>query len=229
MANFNTHLATAAVGSGMLATLCLQVGFVDSKDALLLAAMGVVGGILPDIDLHYSHPSRILFTILGIIAAFLWIFAAENHLSIVELWGAGLGIYLFIRYLLWGLFQKLTVHRGVIHSIGAGLLVALISAIVSYHLFAKVAFVSWLIALFIFLGFILHLVLDEIYSVDFMGHRIKSSFGSALKILDNDERIGSGIIVGAIILAWFFTPDATLFIDTITSVETYRVIAARFL
>ncbi|MEE9327383.1 MAG: metal-dependent hydrolase [Cocleimonas sp.] len=229
MANFNTHLGVAAVASGMLATLCLQVGFVDSKDALLLAATGVIGGILPDIDLHYSYPSRILFTFLGIIGGFLWIFTAENHLSIVELWGAGLGIYLFIRYPLWILFQKLTVHRGVIHSIGAGILISLVASIASHNLFAKEAFISWFIALFLFLGFILHLLLDEIYSVDFMGHRLKKSFGSALKILDNQERIGSGIIIAAIVLCWFFIPDAQLFIDTISSAATYQVIAERLL
>jgi len=79
MANFNTHFNVAAIGSGMLATLCLQVGFVDAQDALVLASAGVIGGILPDIDLHYSYPSRILFSLLGIILSFLWVFSAKNH------------------------------------------------------------------------------------------------------------------------------------------------------
>ena len=229
MANFNTHLGAAAISSGMLATLCLQVGFVDAKDALLLTTMGVIGGILPDIDLHYSYPSRILFSLLGIIISLLWVFSAKNQLSILQLWGAGLGIYLFIRYPVWSLFQKLTVHRGSIHSINAAILISFVTAALCFHAFGKHAFVSWLVAMFIFLGFILHLVLDEIYSVDFMGHRLKRSFGTALKLIDKNERISTAVIFFSIVITWFFTPDISQFIDTLFSAETYRVIAERLL
>lgn len=229
MANFSTHLGVAAVGAGMLATLCLQVGFVDSKDALLLTAAGTIGGILPDIDLHYSHPSRILFSVLGILFAFLWIFSAKNQLSIVELWGAGLGIYLFIRFPLWALFNKFTVHRGVIHTVISAVLFCFLTAILSFYIFNKTPFISWLIAFFVFIGFILHLLLDEIYSVDFMGYRLKRSFGTALKLVDTNEMMGSGIIVISIIFCWFFTPPITTFIDTISSTETYRLIYSRLL
>ncbi len=229
MANFNTHLGVAAVGSGMLATLCLQVGFVDANDALLLASVGVLGGILPDIDLHYSHPSRILFSLLGIVVAFLWVFSAENDLSIIELWGAGLGIYLFVRFPIWALFQNFTVHRGSIHSIAVALLFCFIASSLSYHFFAKSPFIAWLIGLFVFLGFILHLVLDEIYSVDFMGHRLKRSFGTALKLFDFQEKISSAVIIVSLVFLWFFTPDARQFIDTLTSLETYQLIQMRLL
>ncbi len=229
MANFNTHLGVAAVASGMLATLCLQVGFVDAKDALLLAFMGVVGGILPDIDLHYSHPSRILFSLLGIALAFLWVFSAKNQLSVVELWGAGLGIYLLVRFPLWALFNRFTVHRGAIHSIATALLFFLATAAISYHLFARPAFISWFIALFIFAGFMLHLLLDEIYSVDFMGHRLKRSFGTALKFIDADEPWTIGVIALACLFCWYFSPDASQFVDTLTSKETYQLILQRML
>lgn len=227
MANFNTHLGVAAIGSGMLATLCLQVGFVDANDAILLASMGILGGILPDIDLHYSHPSRILFSILGIVVAFLWIFAAENHLSIVELWLAGLGLYLLIRYPFWAMFQKATVHRGSIHSVLAALLFALITTALSFHAFGKTGFVSWLTGMMIFFGYVLHLLLDEIYSVDFMGHRLKRSFGTALKVLDSREPISSAVIIVGVFVAWFLTPDIRPFLDTLTSSETYRLILQR--
>ncbi len=227
MANFNTHLGVAAVGSGMLATLCLQVGFVSPSDALLLASFGVVGGILPDIDLHYSYPSRILFSLLGILMAFLWVFAAENQMPIIQLWGAGLGIYLFVRYPIWALFHKFTVHRGAIHSVNTAILIAFISSSVCFHLFAKTPFISWLLALFIFLGFILHLLLDELYSVDFMGHRLKKSFGTALKLFDSNHPINSSIVFIMTIVVWFFTPNSSQFIDTVLSLETYQLIYQR--
>ncbi len=227
MANFSTHLGAAAIGSGMLATLCLQVGFVDAKDAILLAAAGVIGGILPDIDLHYSYPSRIIFSLLGILMAFLWIFAAENDLSITQLWAAGLGIYLLIRYPVWKAFNQFTVHRGAVHSIIAALLCALLSVLLSFYIFHRAAFLSWFVGLFVFLGFILHLLLDEIYSVDFMGHRLKRSFGTALKLFDRKQIQGSAIIVSGILASWFFAPDISAFIDTLSSIETYQLIWQR--
>lgn len=229
MANFNTHLGVAAIGSGMLSTLCLQVGFVNANDALLLASAGVIGGILPDIDLHYSYPSRILFSLLGIMVSFIWIFTAENELPIMGLWGAGLAIYLLIRYPIWRIFNKFTVHRGAIHSIIAAILFCLLAVLLSFHMFAKPAFISWLIGFFVLLGFILHLLLDEIYSVDFMGHRLKRSFGTALKILDKKHYYGSSLIIIGIIISGFFVPDIRPFVDTLTSIETYQLIMQRML
>ncbi len=227
MANFSTHLGVAAIGSGMLATLCLQVGFVDAKDAILLAFAGVIGGILPDIDLHYSHPSRIIFSLLGILMSFLWIFATENELSIIELWLAGLGIYLFVRYPLWKLFNKFTVHRGVLHSVISAILFGLLTVLLSFYIFSRQPFTSWFIGFFVFLGFILHLLLDEIYSVDFMGHRLKRSFGTALKIFDKRQIQASALIIIGIAICWAFTPDISPFIDTLTSIETYQLIWQR--
>ncbi len=227
MANFSTHLGVAAIGSGMLATLCLQVGFVDAKDAILLAFAGVIGGILPDIDLHYSHPSRIIFSLLGILMSFLWIFATENELSIIELWLAGLGIYLFVRYPLWKLFNKFTVHRGVLHSVISAILFGLLTVLLSFYIFSRQPFASWFIGFFVFLGFILHLLLDEIYSVDFMGHRLKRSFGTALKIFDKRQIQASTLIIIGIAICWAFTPDIKPFIDTLTSIETYQLIWQR--
>ncbi len=227
MANFSTHIGIAAVGSGMLATLCLQVGFVDAKDALLLASAGVIGGILPDIDLHYSYPSRIIFSLLGILFSFLWIFSAENDLSIVELWLAGLGIYLIVRYPVWKAFNKFTVHRGVLHSIIMAVLVGLLTVLLCFYVFTRPPFVAWFIGLFVFLGFILHLLLDEIYSVDFMGHRLKRSFGTALKLYDTKRLQGNILILMAIAGSWALTPDVSAFIDTLSSIETYQLIWQR--
>ncbi len=229
LANFNTHLAVAAIGSGMLATLCLQVGFVDASGALLLASAGVIGGILPDIDLHYSYPSRILFSLLGIMLAFLWIFAAENDLPIVGLWGAGLGIYLFVRYPVWTFFNKFTVHRGAIHSILAALLFFLLAVLLSFYVFTKSAFISWFVGFFVFIGYLLHLLLDEIYSVDFMGHRLKRSFGTALKLYDRKHHKASLVMLLGVLSSSFFVPDARPFIDTLTSIETYQLIMQRML
>lgn len=229
MANFNTHITVAAVASGLISTLCLQVGLVDSKDAMLLVFMGTIGGILPDIDLQYSHPSRIIFSLLGIICSFLWILSAENSLSVVELWAIGTAIYLLIRYGLWKVFSVYTTHRGAIHSVIAGFLSMQVATVISFHFYHKDDFTSWLIGFMVFIGFMIHLLLDELYSVDFMNRRIKRSFGTALKIVDTRYAYTSSLIISLCIGLWFVTPSANRFADTLTSGSTYQLIAHRLL
>lgn len=229
MANFNTHLSVAAVASGLISTLCLQVGFVDSQDAMLLILMGTIGGILPDIDLQYSHPSRIIFSMLGMIFAFLWVLSAENSLSVSELWAVGAIIYCGIRYGLWRIFNLYTKHRGAIHSVAAAALSMLATTVISFHVYGKNDFTSWLIGFVVFIGFIIHLLLDELYSVDFMNRRIKRSFGTALKLVDTRYAYTSSLIIVMCIGLYFVSPSADRFADTIMSAETYQLIGHRLL
>jgi hypothetical protein len=90
------------------------------------------------------------------------------------------GIYLFIRYPFAALFKSLTVHRGMFHSVPAmfisGLLVFLF-----YH--SSDALVRLYLAGGIMLGFLSHLLLDELFAVDLMGLAFKRTkyAGSALK------------------------------------------------
>ncbi len=229
MASFNTHITVAAVASGLLATLCLQVGFIGTGDALLLTLAGTIGGILPDIDLQHSYASRIIFSLLGMIISFLWIFSTENQLSILELWIIGLIIFAFIRYPVWMVFHKYTKHRGAIHSLLAAFVFALFTTTISYQFFAKTDFISWLIGLLVFYGFIIHLVLDEIYSVDFMNHRIKRSFGTAMKIIDTKQYIISVILIALGGVSFWFAPNSDQFLDTLSAPQTYQIIWSRML
>jgi hypothetical protein len=229
MANFNTHITVAAVASGLLSTLCLQVGFIGSGDALLLTLAGTIGGILPDVDLQHSYPSRIIFSLIGMILAFLWIFSTKNELAIIELWVIGLIIYATIRYPIWMIFHKYTKHRGAFHSLIAAFAFAFFSTAISFNFFDKTAFVSWLIGMMVFYGFIIHLALDELYSVDFMNRRIKRSFGTAMKIVDTKQWASSGIIMGIAIGSYSLSPRPTVFINTLISPETYQIIWDRML
>lgn len=229
MANFSTHITVAAAGAGLLSVLCLQVGLAEPREALLLALLGTIGGILPDIDLEHAYPSRIMFSLFGIMVAFMVVFARENELSIVELWGIGLTTFAVIRFPVWMIFHQYTTHRGSIHSLVAAVLFMFLTIAFAHHVLGKIPFMAWLFGLFVFLGFVLHLLLDEIYSVDFMNTRIKKSFGTALKILDWKSREKSTALVVATILAWAVVPDSRAFWDTLLSAETYRIIGARLL
>ena len=221
MANFNTHVTGAAAFSGLLSTMFLKADLVTLPDAFLLAFSGVVGGILPDIDLKYSHPSKIVFTTLGVLISLTWMFSSNAGLSVVELWVFGLLLFLFIRYPLWAGFDKFTVHRGSLHSIAAAIMFGLASVVIVHSCFNKPADAAWLAGLFVFFGCVFHLALDELYSVDFMGQRIKKSFGSAMKIVDMDRIVPSSLVILVAFLAWIFTPPTGGLLKELTQSE-YR-------
>ena len=74
------------------------------------------------------------------------------------------------------------------HSVLAAVFSAVATAIIFNRVLGKPEGVAWLAGAFMFAGFITHLTLDEIYSVDVMDTRIKSSFGTALKLFIADNR-----------------------------------------
>lgn len=229
MANFHTHLTYAAAGSGLMSVLVLQVGLVEPRDALSLALVGTIGGILPDIDLQHAYPSRIMFSMLGILSAFMMIFSLENDMSIVELWLIGMTTFAVIRWPMWQLFHQYTTHRGSTHSLLAAIFAMFATAALSFHLMEKEPLTAWITGLFIFIGYLIHLLLDELYSVDFMNRRLKRSFGTALKIVDVRNRTNTILLFGATLFIWFLTPDATQFFDTLKSAQTYNIIGHRLL
>jgi hypothetical protein len=81
----------------------------------------------------------------------------------------------------------------------------LMSAIAWQHLQAS-ELQSWLLGFFMTLGYLIHLVLDELFSVDFTGVRVRRSFGTALKPLDVNQLPASCLVLFITLVAWFWTP-----------------------
>ena len=229
MANFKTHLGVAAVGSGLLATVCLGAGMSSPQEVVTLSVVGTVGGLLPDIDLDHSSPTKLIFTALAIVFAFLAAFNRVASYSIVELWIVWGVAYGGVRYLALSVFSALTVHRGIFHSLVAALFFWFLATSLSYYLFALSALFAWSIGFFLFFGYIVHLLLDELFSVDLLNSRLKSSFGTALKIADFHNARTSLLMTAAALLMFFSTPSAQPFLDWVTNKQTYLNIADRFL
>ncbi|NIP88459.1 MAG: hydrolase, partial [Gammaproteobacteria bacterium] len=51
------------------------------------AAVGTIGGMLPDIDSDHSSPIKLLFTGFALVAATLAVTSRAATASIMELWG----------------------------------------------------------------------------------------------------------------------------------------------
>lgn len=211
MADFATHMGWGAVGAGLAASATYAADIVPSADLLTLTTAGVIGSLLPDIDLEKAVPSRSLFTGLGLTLAFIVLFNFKASYSITELWLIWLAVFVTIRFGAYHLFHRNAIHRGIFHSLLAGLFfMAFTTAILAYSL-GREPVVAWMAGLFVFGGYLIHLVLDEIYSVDITGARIKRSFGSALKLFDRNSTSASLLMGGALVATLLITPPSEEF------------------
>jgi hypothetical protein len=181
MADFKTHITTSCVLGGGYAALGAYYGL-PIEAALVAGGLCGVGGMLPDIDSDSGVPVR---ETMGFAAAVTPMLLVDRfqHLGFnyEQMVLAGGAAYLFVRFGIARLLMRYTVHRGMFHSIPALMiftgLAFLICGSTNLHL-------RYFKAGGVFLGSLSHLVLDEIYSVQWVHGRwrFKSSFGTALKL-----------------------------------------------
>lgn len=217
MANFPTHIAVGTIVSGGLATLTLAADAVSPENVLTIAVAGIIGSILPDIDLKESRPSQSMFNGLGLFIAFALLFFFVDKLSIAEMWLLWLGTYIGIRYVAYFIFHRMSYHRGIYHSVLAGLFFCFVTVIIYRYVLQRHEGVAWLAGAFTFVGYLVHLILDELYSVDVSGARIKRSFGTALKLIDRKKMGHTTAMAIATVLAFLMTPPSHVFVEGITS------------
>lgn len=229
MANFTTHIAVGTVVSGALATLTLAADVVAPENLIAVTMAGVLGSVLPDIDLKDSRPSRAMFAGLAIFFSFAVLFNAATKYSIAELWILWLGTLLLVRYGLHSVFHRMSVHRGIWHSILAAVFCAVTTAVVFQHLLNKPEGVAWLGGAFMFVGYLTHLTLDEVYSVDVMDTRLKSSFGTALKFIDRRYFYSSIAMAAATLGAIVISPSTATFVDGLASRSLWSGLEQRLL
>ena len=181
MAGFKTHFTTSTlVGIGYGAT-----GFVNQVElstCMVAGGLCSLAGILPDLDSDSGRPVKEImsFTAAMVPAMMIPRFHQMGFQTEQIVLACGM-IYLAIRFGVGDIFKRYTVHRGMWHSLPAAAVVGLLAfllvsgADLPIRLYKSAAVV---------LGFLVHLVLDEIWSVEVRRGRmrIKKSFGTALKL-----------------------------------------------
>lgn len=187
MANFRTHLTVAAAGSITATAVCIQSGIISQPEALLLVALGTLAGILPDIDSDHSVPTRLVFSIISFAVATAALLILQGKVHLMVMLAVSLLSALFIRYVVYALFAGITEHRGLFHSLPAALLFGLMTISTGIHVLGWQLDFAWIAATFVSGGYLLHLILDEIYSVNFMDSTLKQSFGSALTLFNRSS------------------------------------------
>jgi membrane-bound metal-dependent hydrolase YbcI (DUF457 family) len=212
MASFRGHLLLAVplgAAYGIAATQFLPSPL-DWGVVMLGAGLTVLGGLLPDLDSDSGVPVREMFSLLAAAAPILlfrrlqqWGFEIEAILVILA------GLYLLIRFWISGLFKKWTAHRGMFHSIPAVLIVGLLVFLLDRtskpdpHQLLERAYLAG----GMMLGFLSHLLLDELYAIDFEGLTFKPNrfSGSAFKLWSKSRwatMFTYSMLVVLLALAW---------------------------
>jgi hypothetical protein len=182
MANFKTHLI-GSISFGLVSSIIFLEPYDKTfKNISLCLLFALIGGFLPDIDSKNSISKRIIFTILALFcSSTILVHTTQDCLINYRALLKCFLIYLFIRYGFSSLLHKFTVHRGIFHSIPIMLCWSFGISIIIHPVN------QWIIALSISSGFLSHLILDELYSVNLENLKLKKSFGTALKFSSSNN------------------------------------------
>jgi membrane-bound metal-dependent hydrolase YbcI (DUF457 family) len=183
MAGYREHISVSGLlGAAYGAGLTFAIGF-SPVQGTLAGVLTWVAGMLPDLDSQSGKPVREMFSLLAAAVPMVLmqhlLTVGENPENAMLLTVA---LYAAIRYGGAWLLGKVSVHRGMFHSIPAMLIAAELT-----YLGYKSEFHSVRLAmgLGVAIGFLSHLVLDEIYAVEWTGIRLRLNkfAGSALKLM----------------------------------------------
>lgn len=184
MASFHGHLSFSTMAGAAYGAAGIWFWDLDWGPAFLGAGITALGGLIPDLDSDSGIPLRELSSLCGAMAPCL-LYSRLRHAefsleqTLVLLGGA----YLLIRFVLASIIRRFTVHRGMFHSL-PGMLATGLAVYLLYDSDPSKQHIRVYLAVAAMLGFLSHLVLDELYSVDFRGVaiRLNKYAGSALKL-----------------------------------------------
>lgn len=181
MAGFKTHITASSlmgVGYGAAAYMMYDVPW---PTCLLAGGLCGVAGMLPDIDSDSGTPLRESMAFAAAIVPMMLLHRFQQWgLSNESIILAGACVYLLIRFGGAAMLRRYTVHRGMFHSLPA----ALVFGEIAFLLASGDELLRAYKAGGVVLGYVTHLMLDELYSIEWYHGRLrlKKSFGTAMKL-----------------------------------------------
>lgn len=200
MAGFKSHLFWAMAGSSALATAGYFNGHIDLKGAGAVTILGTLGGLLPDLDSDTGKPLELLFQLLSVIIPI------SLYTHVKRYYGSDLTFlllyftlgYLAVQYLLCPLIKKITIHRGIMHSIPFAVLCGQMTFLAFASAPQRVAFYC---ASAVFSGAMIHLLADEFCAITFKGFKLRynRASGTALAFYSNSP--GATLLVYILLIS----------------------------
>ena len=223
MAMFREHVATGAVISTGVCVAAYAYGYVtDPLLLLLLFAVTVVGSFLPDVDSDSGIPFYIVYgtaTLAASGVAALYVLNSPYASDLRYLVGVPVGALFFFWIVIGAIVKKCTKHRGIFHSLPALIIAATATFLAARH-YGFTDTMGMILAGGMALGFLSHLVLDELYSeitLDGIPFNTKSSAGTAMKWFAKQRHVNVvtyAIMAALLYTAWQPTPALAFYNDS---------------
>lgn len=181
MPGFKIHISASTTLGVAYGGTALLVYDQPLPTCLLSTALCSVAGMLPDLDSGPGRPLRESVTFAAAAVPMLLIDRFKHMgLSHDAMVLAGAIIYLSIRFGLAWVLRHYSVHRGMFHSLPTAIIFSELAFLLCSSGGLPLRFFE---AGAVMAGFMSHLILDEIWSVEWKGLMpgLKSSFGTAVK------------------------------------------------
>jgi len=208
MASHRGHITFSTLVAAGYAAAGIQYYDMLPEHVLLASVIIVIAGMLPDIDAGGSAPSRELGGLLAAISpiAVLEFYPDIKTGGVTRIALVVVASYLFTRVFVVRGLKKFTVHRGMIHSLPA----AIILFEITYLMFLELVWVDRMyISLAALVGFLSHLVLDSWSNVDLLKGAMgqSESKGKPLKLFGDSSFATVVMYCCALVLGWFVSAD----------------------
>src|ERR1700730_8246401 len=126
MANFQGHISISSILGVAVGAFGAWYFHYDWGTVFLAAGLTAIGGMLPDLDSDSGIPVRELFGLAGLLVPLLLFDRLHSQgLSPEQLLVVLGATYLVVRYGVAAVFKRITVHRGMYHSVPAMLIAGL--------------------------------------------------------------------------------------------------------
>ena len=224
MANFNTHFTVAAGASAVVSATLLSMEVVTPEQAVIAFGVGTLGGLLPDVDSSHSTSIKVGFNVLSLLMTIMLIFVKSSSYSLIEMLIVASLVFMGIRYAFLEFFRKISKHRGMFHTIPVAIIWGIVIAIMCQWFFDLNSLISWVYGFMIILGYLVHLSLDELYSVDLGNRRMKKSSGTALKFgmfKNRQQQIHTAVLYAVIPLLFMIAPNTEMIQTALFSQEAW--------
>ncbi len=207
MADFKTHITASTIvgiGYGYWGVTSQSMTL---ESGILAGGLCAVSGMLPDLDSDSGIPLRETSMFAAAVVPMLMLERFRDlQLSHESMALAAMLIYVAIRFVVFEFFKRFTVHRGMWHSIPAAATAGLLAYLAMPCLSESVRVYK---SLAVVLGFIVHLLLDEIWALNVGVGRLrpKKSFGSAMKLFGNNTLANIFIYTQVAVLSYLAWGD----------------------
>lgn len=191
MANHKTH-QKGAIFAGLIGALASFIlGMTNIPQSIVIFLAGYTGGMAPDLDHDQGISLRYSFRLISITAPsiILWRhpeFRDSIQEAMLYFFAMAGILYIPIQFL----FKKLTIHRGIFHSVPAIIIYGEIFFLMVGKRTEDLPFQKSA-AIIASLGYLTHLLLDEYSSLDFNGQRfkVKRSLGTAIDFFKPNRQV----------------------------------------